>query len=290
MFFKGNAISVAFSPDGIHWGAGIACPEANVEGDTHNNVLWAPTRNEYVGITRTWAAPRGRQVARTASQDFLNWRKAEVVLEGLEDHLQTYAMPTFYHGGVYLGLVAMFNTQTDRVHTELAWSPDTMSWQRVDAGQSLIPNSQQDGAYDWGCVYAAAYPIFEKDHIRLYYGGSDGPHFGYRKGSLCLAILRPDGFAGYVPLVESTVATITTKLVQPKGTLSINADVKRDGFVTIRLLGESGKQLARSLRINQPVIEGAIEWRNGFRMSEIVQPVKLEFEFTRAKLYSFRWR
>lgn len=32
---------------------------------------------------------------------------------------------------------AIFDTETDRVHTELAWSPDTIHWYRIDEGTAL---------------------------------------------------------------------------------------------------------------------------------------------------------
>ncbi|MHC4133318.1 MAG: hypothetical protein ACYSR3_15240 [Planctomycetota bacterium] len=101
-FLKADILSVAFSPDGIHWNKAITCPEADSAGDTHNNAFWAPTLDKYVGITREWGEPFGRQVARTSSEDFINWTKCEIVLEGLDSNFQTYAMPVFYHGGVLI--------------------------------------------------------------------------------------------------------------------------------------------------------------------------------------------
>ena len=41
------------------------------------------------------------------SDDFENWRNVETVLEGETYDLQPYAMPAFYYGGVYLGLVVI---------------------------------------------------------------------------------------------------------------------------------------------------------------------------------------
>ena len=181
-----------------------------VAGDTHNNAFWAPTLGRYVGITRTWGSGR-RQVARTTSKDFLKWTPAKVVLQGEDRNLQTYAMPTFFHGGVYLGLVMVHNQKADRVHCELAWSADTVKWHRVQEGTPLIANATKKGAYDWGCAYAAAVPVFLPNEIRLYYGGSDGLHTGWRKGYFCLATLRPDGFAGYEPTDDDTKAVITTR-------------------------------------------------------------------------------
>jgi len=289
MFFKGRKISVAFSGDGLHWGEAIECPEANVRGDTHNNAFYAPTLGEYVGITRTWAKPRGRQVARTSSKDFLEWSAAEVVLEGLEDHLQTYAMPVFYYAGVYIGLPAIYNSDIDRTHTELSWSPDTVTWHRVDAGSPLIANSPKKGDYDWGCVYAAAYPVFLRDEIRLYYGGSDDKHFGWRKGYFCLATLRPDGFAGYEQISEDASAFIITGPLLATGRpLALSADVQEDGFVRTRLLDDSGEELASSQPVSRTVTDARVEWRSEFTAeTHKGKTIRLKFELRKAKLYSF---
>ena len=64
-----------------------------------------------------------RAVGRVASKDFLKWTQVEQVFEGEMPHLQIYCMPVFRYQGIYLGLPAIYNTETDRTHTELAWSP-----------------------------------------------------------------------------------------------------------------------------------------------------------------------
>jgi hypothetical protein len=194
-----HVIEVAFSADGLRWGRPIACPEIQAVGDTHNNALWAPELNRYVGFTRLWSqgAYKGvRVVGRTESPDFIHWTKAEPVLKGLDDTHQIYAMPVFRYGEGYLGLPMIFDTEQDRVFSELAWSPDTIHWERIAPGQPLIPNGPA-GSWDWGCVYAAAYPIVRDNEILLYYGGSDNVHTNWRKSGLGLARLRPDRFAGY---------------------------------------------------------------------------------------------
>ena len=186
-------MGVAFSPDGLRWSALTHCPEISVPGDTHNNALWSPETGRYVGITRMKSDQR--LVARTESPDFIHWTRAVEVLRGDKLH-QTYAMPIARYGGVYLGFLMILDMAADRVACELAWSADTVAWQRIEPGHALIPNSETAGDYDWGCVYAAA-PVFTKNEIRLYYGASNGPHTNWRDGFLALATLRPDGFAGY---------------------------------------------------------------------------------------------
>jgi len=286
-FFQG--IKVAFSTDGIHWGKAISCPEIKVAGDTHNNALWAPTLGKYVGITRTWGAPRGRQVARTESDDFLKWTKAEVVLEGLEKNLQTYAMPVFYHGGVYLGLVAIHDQKADRVWTELTWSPDTLQWNRVCPGTPLIANSEKEMAYDWGCAYAGAYPVFLEDEVRIYYGGSDGKHTSWREGFLCLATLRPDGFAGYEQIDANTPASVTTAPIACSGKkLRLSADVSGGGSIAVTVLDDENKELAEGELIAKTVTDAGVLWKNGFSPARLEdKQARLRFELRDAKLYSF---
>ena len=81
----------------------------------------------YVGVTRQWDRPFGRQVARTSSVDFVDWGETRIALQGLDPRVQTYAMPVFYHAGVYIGLVAIHDQEADRVWTELTWSPGAAS-------------------------------------------------------------------------------------------------------------------------------------------------------------------
>jgi len=286
-FLKAEILSVAFSPDGIHWGPTITCPEADSAGDTHNNAFLACTLGKYVGITREWGKTFGRQVARTSSEDFINWSKSEVVLEGADKRHQTYAMPVFYHGGVYLGLVAIHDQEGDRVWTELTWSPDTVTWKRVCLGTPLIANSKEELVYDWGCVYAAACPVFQDDEIRIYYGGSDGYHFGWRNGFFCMATLRPDGFAGYAPMSENKPAVITTKPVTCQGEwLCITADVQNEGSVSVSMIDDQDNEIAVSNPISQTVTDGKVKWSCNRKLS-FGKDTRLRFLLNKAKLYSF---
>ena len=77
-----------------------------------------------------------------------------------------------------LGLVEMIiHLAEDRVDCELTWSPDALTWERIDPGTPIIPNGAP-GDCDWGCVYAATASIVGDDGIRVYYGGSDGQQWG----------------------------------------------------------------------------------------------------------------
>ena len=258
--------------------------ESTVAGDTHNNALWAPTLNKYVGITRTRGQDFGREVARIESDDFINWTKEEVVLHGANKDLQTYSMPAFYYCGVYLGLVAIHQQSTDRVWTELTWSPDTRNWFRIDEGNPLIAASKLELDYDYGCVYACAYPVFKDDKIMLYYGGSDWLHFGWRNGSLCLATLRPDGFAGYVQKDSSHEGVIITNPVCFKGgALRLTADVEKGGSIKVSVLNSDGGQIATSKTITKTITDKMLQLNNKINGEE----TSLKIEIKKAKVYSF---
>ncbi len=286
---KSEILSVAFSSDGIHWQAATACPEANSAGDTHNNAFWAPTLDKYVGITRQWSKSFDRQVARTTSEDFLSWEKTHVVLEGLDSRHQTYAMPTFFHGGVYIGLLAIHDQVSDRVWSELTWSPDTETWHRVCPGTPFIPNSENEGEYDWGCAYAAAHPILDKEEIRIYYGGSDGLHTSWRNGYFCLATLRQDGFAGYKVLDSGRPATVTTVPVfNARDSLSVSADIRDGGELIVRVLDDEQQVVAESEYLSGTVTDEEIHWlRDCLVSSEKDQRMQIQLVFRDATVYSF---
>jgi len=282
---RSHGVSTSYSTDGIHWSAprrikGIG----TIAADTHNNVFWDPTSKKYVGITRTWGK-MGREVTRIESSDFENWENCGVVMRGLEKHFQPYSMPVFRHAGVYLGLVAIHAQRpVDRVWTELAWSPDSMQWHRIAPGKALIPCSDKILDYDYGCVYACAYPVFLDNEIRLYYGGSDYHHFGWRTGNLSLATLRPDGFAGYEQESKDESAIITTTAIPYAGqSIRITADVEEGGSIKVSIIDHEGQDAVAAGTASNTVTDGTLKWNKEIDADKIC----LKFELSNAKLYSF---
>ena len=289
--------AVSFSPDGLNWSPAQRIEGVDVAGDTHNNALWAPTLNRYVGFTRSYEQIERtldgeatktnhnwvRQVARIESEDFVHWSKPEVVLQHDVWEQQAYAMPVFHHAGVYLGLLVIHDQVIDRVWTELAWSADTSEWHRIESGKPFIPYSSTELDYDYGCVYGCAYPVFLDDEIRLYYGGSDWLHFGWRNACLALATLRPDGFAGLSPERAQELALIQTTVLPYQGEdVKVTADIAEDGFVQVRLVDAAGNSLAqgelRTTSTDALVIPSQAVSNN---------QVRLEFTLKSADLYSF---
>jgi len=199
-------------------------------------------------------------------------------------------MTVFRHAGVYVGLIGLWDMVADREHVELAWSPDSRTWNWIEPGKALIPNSGHVGDYDWGCVFAIS-PIFKKDDILLYYGSSDNRFFGWRDAFLSLAHLRPDGFAGYEDFPGGTdiTAAITTKpVVAVTDSLCLSADVALSGYVKVVLVDEDNKQLAQSELIPKSVTDASVQWKDGFSLADYKgKKIQLRFELRDAKLYSF---
>ena len=291
-----QGLNVSFSPDGLDWSSPqkIECDSA---GDTHNNAMWAPSLGKYVAFTREWTKTDReiiglesktnhrwmRQVARIESSDFVDWSQAQVVIEGASWALQPYALSVFEHAGLYLGLLAIHDQVSDRVWTELAWSVDTTTWERIDPGKPLIGCGEAELEYDYGCVYACVTPVFLSNEIRIYYGGSDWLHFGWRTGCLALATLRPDGFAGYEQNKRSEPGTIGTSLISYHGeALKVTADVEVEGSIEIKVLDRKNSVLAEG-ELNQTATDKIVleDWQ--IKSDEI----RLEFTVRSAKLFSF---
>ncbi len=179
-------------------------------------------------------------------------------------------------------------------HVELAWSPDTVTWHRIQAGTPFIGHSpggeERYGTmpYDWGTIFASA-PIFLDDEIRIYYSASDWYFFGWRKGYLALATLRPDGWAGYEQIDGNKPASITTTPVLcPGDKLRLSADVSRSGSIEVTLLDQDNEELAVGEPIKQTVTDAEIKWPEGFSLEKLKgKEIRLKFELRESKIFSF---
>ena len=299
MFFCGEPqMTVAFSPDGLHWSEPLPIPEVEAHG-THPNAFWAETLGKYVGITRQHVRSI-RLVTRTESTDFVQWTPDETILEGASPRLQTHDMIVFPTCGIYLGLLGIMVYPGDsdaevKQHVELAWSPDTLEWHRIQEGTPFMGHTPSEteryGAlpYDWGTIFPSA-PIFFDDEIRIYYGAGDGYFFNWRKGYLALATLRPHGWAGYEPTRADTPAVITTQLLTfDRPSIGITADVWEDGSVRVAVLDKAGSQRAVSKPIRTTGTDSAVEWEASQDLASLSgDQVRLRFQLRNAKLYAFQ--
>ena len=290
-----QGIKVSTSADGLNW-SDTQKIECNSAGDTHNNAIWSTELGKYVAFTRTWAKTARkivdmesktnhgwcRQVSRMESPDFVNWSDTEVIIDGSSWELQPYAMPVFKHADIYLGLIAIHDQVSDRVWTELAWSADTKVWERINEGEPLINCSSTELDYDYGCIYACLSPVFLDDEIRLYYGGSDWLHFGWRRGCLALATLRPDGFAGYEQIDQSISGNLKTTPFSYSGEqLKVSADIASKGIIDLKII-DSNNSIVAQKQLTQSVTDETV-----FYNDSIYGKIKIEFSVKDAKLFSF---
>tara|TARA_X000000950_G_scaffold289384_1_gene412719 strand:- start:103290 stop:104672 length:1383 start_codon:yes stop_codon:yes gene_type:complete len=292
-----QGLKTSYSEDGLSWStARKIVSKDKIAGDTHNNVIWAPTLEKYVAFTRTWGKTDrklegpptkinhawGREVSRIESSDFIEWSRPEVVLGCNSYNHQPYAMPVFYHANTYIGLLAIHDQNSDRVWTELAWSPDTKNWRRINKGEPFIHCSEDILDYDYGCVYACAAPIFLDNEIRIYYGGSDWLHTSWRNGCLALATIRPDGFAGYEQVNPKKIGVVTTQIFKQTGqAIKITADIKGNGWLEANLFDEKNEPIAKE-RIYETSTDKLVFAPHITRLKSI----RLEFKLNGAKIYS----
>jgi hypothetical protein len=282
---------VRFSPDGLHWSEPQMPAGLGSIGDTHSNAFWDERLGRYVLISRIYNGIRF--VARSSSADFLNWEKPAVVLRGLPEESgehQTYCMPVFRYANVYLGFVMMYHVKSGRtVDCELAWSPDSVKWERVAAGVPFIPRGEKE-SYDGGCIYAQAGAPVVKDHeMWIYYGGSREVHQGWKRHCLpCLARLRLDGFAGYEPTDAVQPGLVTTQPLRCVGEpLRVSADA-RGGALRVEVVGVEGYSFADCEPISADVTDGEVRWKNGRSLAALKgRDVPLQFELRGARLYAF---
>lgn len=293
---------VWFSPDGKR----IVGKEKEIgridDGDTHNSIFWDERIGKFVLFSRRnyydekkW---RTRRATYTTSPDLFNWKKPpEVVLVGPDDNKQIHDFIVFPYEGVYVGLVGLFDVYSDRQYVQLVWSADCKNWKWIEPDKKFIENGRQMGDYDWGCIFPCM-PIFMKDRIMLYYGASNNHFFDWRDGSICLATLRPDGFAGYEVLKAyakykdkaNKKGTIRTKPVRIVGDkLHLTADViPHGGFVQVSAFDEHNKKIARSKRFINTVSDGEVAWEGDFSLEKYQgKSLRFEFLFKSAKVYSF---
>jgi len=292
-------MATCFSADGLRWSQAVLWDEHDAVGDCHNNAIWSPERERYVCITRGWSAGI-RTVLRSESADFVNWSKPVEIMRGADAHDQIYSMPICHYGGLYIGLPAVFHkgdegaANWDTVDTELAISVDSVHWERICPGEALIARGDgayPDGAYDCGCVYAAA-PFIYDGAIRIYYGGSNGLHNNWREGSLNLATLEMDRFAGYVPADASGSAVVQTNSLRLSDEpVTLNAEVQPGGSIRAGLMDAGGTEF-RGFALDDclPVTQGGASCELRWRERDIAElaggAIRLAFEFQKAKLYA----
>ena len=259
---------------------------------------------KYVSHVKTYEVDGAGRVRRCVgyaeSPDFTRWSAPETIWVpgGDEDRLARakgfnwadfYGLCGFNYGDGYLGMLWLFyidyeierGTHEGQIEVFLASSLDGKSWTRF-SDTPLIPLSPT--GWDCGMLTTANLPLFDKDRIRLYYGGANMSHGAGEPGNLYdekvhrfnigLATLRKDGFV-YAWSPNGHLGTKTMEC--NKGLVRVNADCTRGRLLVG--VNHDGR------RIGSFEMTGADELDRRFRTpkrGKIVLDVSIE----NAKLYS----
>ena len=207
------------SADGLNWTVAHCIGSLGSRWDTHNGVFKPRRDRPWVVLSRSTNFSIGRQESRGTTQDFLgNYSQQTMLNLGQTSQSQIYAMRGFSASvasgrpepalskDLYLGLTMIYHSGTaPTVDCELSMSTDTVSWTRVFPGTPLIPRGSA-GSYDASLNYCGSVPFAVNNSLALYYMGNRNPHNAHEEqgpmgahpgGSLDLARLRLDGWAGY---------------------------------------------------------------------------------------------
>lgn len=295
-----NGMSVSFSPDGTNWTDYEKNPVMGLGSDTGQQVLWDPKLNKYVAYGRFGAG--GRRVARSQSDDFVNWSQPEVVFQA--DHAdgagtQIYGMGISIYEGQYLALPWMFHEGTTwNIDVQLAASRDGIHWRRVADRQTFLPNGPE-GAWDAGIIFTASQPlVVVDDTIYIYYSASRHNH-DYRlpagerdaewwdsiKTSIGVATLRRDGFVS-LDAGDAQGRLRTRPFELSAGNVSLNVAAP-SGEIRVELLDNEGRVVAASAPLTGDRPRVQVEWQQGSLDSYQNQTVSLRFKLRNAKLYSY---
>lgn len=273
-------LSVAFSPDGIHWKKHPKAPLLRAAYGELGDVL--PFQDE--ADTRPWSCPLaladateamldpehdvfaiygkmwidgpeakmyGKHAAcRTVSKDFINWERPSLVMTPDDQDpasVEFHTTPVFYHSGCFFAAPQILN-RADRGGTmdvELALSRDGVHFTRPFRDTFWLPKSKGN-QFDSGTVLTNATPVVLDDEIRFYYGGysmgATGADDTKQISGIGLATMPRDRFAGVRPTEK--IGQITLKPIDLAGCSSIhvNADASR-GSVRVSLLDENGRRV-----------------------------------------------
>ena len=300
----GDGVSVAFSPDGLHWTKYEGNPVITRASDAHTLFGWDDQHQKYVSYCRPSVHEGNmvRRIGRAVSDDFVDWTDPEDVLVP-DDHdpdgLQFYSMPVFKYEELYLGQIHAYHTDPEEPHirfagtvdVQLAASRDGIAWERVGGRNPFIPNGPP-GSIDAGEVYVGMQPVVMGDELWFYYSPGPLEHgITGRSGPICLAKLRLDGFVS-VDAGDETGTLVTKPFRCEGGMLSINA-AARGGMVGVAVLDESGTQYQGFSRQDCALFDGDstrhnVTWRENVSLEELKgRDICLKFYLRNAKLYAF---
>ncbi len=306
---------IAFvSPDGLHWKELQKDPVITKGAfDSQNNAFWSEGEQQYVCYFRVFREGK-RWIARTTSQDFINW--AEPVDLDLDDkprqHLYTNQIhPYIRSPHIYLGLPTRFFPGRRVVTEDEAREIGTPTqWNYANDCTDILLCSARGGS-EWKRTFLEAFirPGLDLRNwtSRANYAArgmlQTGPdelsiyvkhNSGYPSVHVRRYTLRPDGFVS-VSAPYSGGEMVTKPMTFSGNRLTINFATSAAGSLKVEIQTPAGQPidgfgLADCPEIIGDRIERIVRWKGGedvARLSGI--PVRLRFVLSDADLYSIQF-
>ena len=303
-----GALSLYFSPDGIHWSD---CVKRSGPCGDRTTVFFNPFRNVWAYSLRGGLGDLGRVRQYWEDTDVLagaDWKAGEPPWWVGADRLdpsradlkipcQLYNLDAVAYESVLLGLFSIWRGQpSNRAKPNevvLGFSRDGFHWYRP-CRAAFLPVSEHQGDWNWGNVQSAGGGcLVVGDKLYFYLSGRAGVPGSSASGvsATGLAILRRDGFASMD--AGDTEGTLTTHPLRFQGRyLFVNADAD-EGELRVEVLDEQGRVIAPFSRAHCRPIRAdrtldPVTWRGARSLARLAsQPVKLRFYLKRGQLYSF---
>ncbi len=296
------ALTKAYSRDGVNWRLNGDGKPWFRRGHNSNLLGWDPRVRQYVIFPRVPGSPNS--VGRATSADFITWSEAQTVLapepsDGGKDFKGNAA---FIYEDLYLGLLWVFD-HNQTAETELTFSRDGSTWQRVFPGKYFFPRGEP-GSWDSRMILPNA-PVIHQDRIWIYYAGWNLPYSEeaikraeegwFEKGqrmqrAIGLATLRLDGFVSIQ--AGQQVGILTTKVLKMTGdSLLVNAEVR--GELRVEILNEKrqpmvGYSAADCDPIRSDELRHIVRWKGKANLDRLREkPIRLRFLLKNADLYAF---
>lgn len=272
-------LSVAFSPDGIHWRKHPQAPLLKASygdlgdpvpftNETHRpwaqplsfsdamDAFYDPRRQVFVIYHKMWLdGPMGAMywkhgMGRTQSADFITWTRPQLLLTPDEfdpTWVEFHHSPVFYYNDCYFALLQILNRgeRGGVMDCELAISRDGIQWQRPFRQPFFLPRSEGD-QFDGGSILSNGSPVLLANEFRFYYGGysqgaTGADDYGLTTG-IGLAIMLRDRFVALRPMDHQGQLTLKPLDVTGCSAFTVNANAQ-GGQIRVELLDGEGRRI-----------------------------------------------
>ena len=309
MAYYGPGLEVAFSADGRRFKKYAGNPVIAGSGEVIGDIIdgcWDPLRRQYLlgckieksgypGKPHYHAEGFRRTVGMSVSKDFVHWRKPWFIVlpdpnNGMEEF---YGFQPMVRGNLYVGFLRVLRDDLPADEggavmgigwTELITSRNGENWTRYQ--EPFIDRNHHPGTWDHAMAWVGDCVTVGDEEFIYYCGYSAGHKIGDRQNGL--ARLRKNGFVSR-DAGSGGGRLLTPPLILDGTHITVNARV--EGELRLRVTDQQGKPLSGFDWADCSPVQGdslahPVRWKEA--LADIQgRPVRLEFTFRNAQLYSF---